>query len=395
MRFFRQKFCDLAVRKEGNFSMMTALILPVLLGSAGMAIDATNMVLSKSQLQDATDAAALAVSSRLADKTLDSTNGSEYGKTFVAGRFSTSMDAASVATLKAGTTVTVTTTANGSNGKTFVVAVSSKMPVSITPLTRLLFSDAVTVSAASATTSGYGGPRGISMEVLLDQSGSMLENTNTQRTKCVLQIFNICLSYQTYYVTKTDALKEAAAALFDGLDKLDPSAKLVRTGAMSYSTILIGQSAMDWGTTKARKFVTDMIPPVGGTDATTAVDTATTNIKANTYGTDTESVEQKKKNNATADRVIVLMTDGEMTGNSAVWNPTIDKNVRDKCAVAKTAGIKIYTVAFMAPDNGKSLLQFCASGPGNYYESNSTDALVAAFASIAENVAKQNSRLTN
>lgn len=387
MLSLRQKLRDFVFRNDGNFSMMTALILPVLLGSAGMAIDATNMVLSKSQLQDATDAAALAVSSRLADKTLDSTNGSEYGKTFVAGRFSTSMDATSVATLKAGTTVTVTTTANGSTGKTFVVAVSSRMPVSMTPLTRLLFSSAVTVSAASTTTSGYGGPRGISMEVLLDQSGSMLENT----TKCVLQIFNICLRY----TTKNDALKEAAAALFDGLDKLDPNAKLVRTGAMSYSSFLIGQSAMDWGTTRARKFVTDMIAPVGGTDATTAVDTATNNIKANTYGTDTESVEQRKKNNANADRVIVLMTDGEMTGNSNLWNPTIDKNVRDKCVAAKGAGIKIYTVAFMAPDNGKSLLQFCASAPGNYYESNSTDALVTAFAAIAADIGKQNSRLTN
>ncbi|MGF9567386.1 TadE/TadG family type IV pilus assembly protein [Neorhizobium sp. JUb45] len=395
MRHVRQKIRALVLGRDGNFSVMTALIMPVLLGVAGMAIDATSMVLSKAQLQDATDAAALAVSSRLADKKIDGTTGSDYGKNFVAGRFSGTADAATVTAIKAATTVSITTTAQGSSGKSFTVAVNSRLPVPLNPLTRLIFGQQVNVAAASKTVSGYGGPQGLSMEVLLDTSGSMVQPTTTQRTKCTLQILNICLSYTTFYLTKMDAVKEAATAMFDGLDKVDPTPKFIRTGVITYANGMVGQSAMAWGTTKSRSQVNAIATPVGGTDATNSLDTATSNIKVNTGKTDTESVEQRKNGNDPVDRAIVLMTDGEMTGNSALWDSTIDNNVRLKCAAAKTAGIKIYTVAFMAPSKGQDLLKYCATTEANYYESNSVDALVAAFADIAAKVTAQPSRLTN
>lgn len=395
MRYLRTKIRDLVRHKGGNFATMSALVLPVLLGTAGMAIDAANMVLSKSQLQDATDAAALAVSSRLADKKIDSASGAEYGKNFVAGRFSSITDAATVAAIKTATTVSITTTAQGSSGKSFKVAVSSRLGVPMTPLTRLIFGQQVNVAAASRTESGYGGPQGLSMEVLLDTSGSMAQNTTTQRTKCTLVIFNVCWAYQTYYVTKLDAVKEAATALFDGLDKVDPNAKFIRTGAITYSTTMIGGSTMAWGTTDSRKQVNNILTAVGGTDATLSMQTATNNIKANAAKTDTESVEQKKKGNDPVDRVIVLMTDGEMTGANATWQLFYDDSVRKACADAKTAGIKIYTVAFMAPTKGQELLKYCASAPANYYESDSTDALIAAFADIAAKATAQPTRLTN
>ncbi|MEB2843597.1 vWA domain-containing protein [Endobacterium cereale] len=395
MRQFQQTIRRFIRQENGNFALMTALILPVLLGTAGMAIDATNMVLSRAQLQDATDAAALAVSSRLADKKIDSSTGSEYGKNFVAGRFSGSSDATSVAAIKAGTTVSITTTAQGVSGKSFAVAVNSSVPVPLTPLTRLLFGQEVNVSAASKTVSGYGGPRGLSMEVLLDTSGSMAQNTATQRTRCTLQLFNICLAYQTYYVTKLDAVKEAATALFDGLDKVDPTPKFIRTGAITYATTMVAQSNMAWGTTDSRRQVNNILTAVGGTDATLSMQTAINNIKASPAKTDTESVEQKKKGNDPVDRVIVLMTDGEMTGASAVWDAVFDKSVRDQCAAAKTAGIKVFTVAFMAPPRGQDLLKACATTEANYYEPNTVDSLVSAFAEIAEKATAQPTRLTN
>lgn len=393
MRHVPQKVREFVLRQDANFSVMTALILPVLLGTAGMAIDATSMVLSKAQLQDATDAAALAVSSRLADKKIDSAAGSEYGKNFVAGRFSASVDAATVTAIKAGTTVTITTTAQGSSGKNFAVAVNSSMGVPMTPLTRLIFGQQVKVSTVSKTVSGYGGPRGLSMEVLLDQSGSMAP---AQRCTGIL-VGTLCLlgKWEDIPGSKAEALKNAAKALFDGLDKADPNAKFIRTGAISYANGMTGQSFMAWGTAAARSFVTAMPRPEGGTDATNSVDTATNNIKVNATKTDTESLEQKKNSNDNVERIIVLMTDGEMTGNSDQWNSTIDANVRKKCTDAKTAGIKMYTVAFMAPDNGKSLLKFCASGDANYFEPNTMDGLVSAFATIADSATSQPSRLTN
>jgi hypothetical protein len=78
-----------------------------------------------------------------------------------------------------------------------------------------------------------------------------------------------------------------------------------------------------------------------------------------------------------------------------VWNKALDQSVRDECTTAKAAGIKIYTVAFMAPTNGKSLLKFCASSDSNYYEPNTMDALTAAFSAIGDAATKSTSRLTN
>ena len=89
------------------------------------------------------------------------------------------------------------------------------------------------------------------------------------------------------------------------------------------------------------------------------------------------------------------MTDGEMTGDSATWNASTDASVRRTCTTAKADGIKIYTVAFMAPDKGKSLLQACATSMDNYYAPENMDEIVEAFGDIAKKAAGNISRLTN
>lgn len=54
----------------GNFAMMFALLLPVLLGSVGLAVDVASMMRAHANLQNATDAAVLAAS-RINDKALE------------------------------------------------------------------------------------------------------------------------------------------------------------------------------------------------------------------------------------------------------------------------------------------------------------------------------------
>jgi len=383
--------------RSGNFAMMTAIVLPVLVGGAGLAIDLGNIIISQRQLQEATDAAALAVSTALADGKADETSGKALAKDFVGGQMANYVNATSAAAIKNSTTTTITTTANGT-AKSFTVAVSSQATVTLTPLMSVFAGNTKTISASSNTASGSGSTKnGLSMEVVVDESGSMAQNTTTVKsTRCTLSLLGTCLAYETIYVTKIEALKQAAAALFDALDKSDSASKFVRTGVISYTNGIKGQSAVSWGTVESRKYVTNMtMSPTGGTDATAAVNTADTAIKKNSYGTDTESVEQMKKGNANSDRVIILMTDGDMTGNSNLPKKALDQSVRNECATAKANGIVIYTVAFMAPDNGKSLLKYCASTTANYYEPETMDGLVAAFASIAQTATKSVSRLTN
>lgn len=383
---------------------MTAVVLPLLIGVAGLAIDTANIILSQRQLQEATDSAALAVSTALANGKADDTSGKALGKDFVSGQVAAAMGNMAAAAAKTATVVGINTTTS-SSGKAFAVTITSSLSVTLTPLSSLIAGKTMTVSAASKTASGTGTTKtGVSIEILLDASTSMADDTTTVKgTKCVINLLGICIGTQPAYYTKIEAVKQAAGKLFDSLDKFDPNARYVRTGAISYTAAatplnssIKGQSAVDWGTTSSRTFVTAItIDPNSGTDATASVKTANANIAKNAYGTDAESVAQAKKTNYNADRIIVLMTDGEMTGNSILWNKTIDQAVRDECTAAKTAGIKIYTVAFMAPDNGKSLLKFCASSDANYYEPNTMDALTAAFSAIGDSATKATSRLTN
>ncbi|WP_245480330.1 TadE/TadG family type IV pilus assembly protein [Neorhizobium sp. NCHU2750] len=386
--------------------MMTALILPVLLGGAGLAIDVTNLMLSKRQLQEATDAAALAVSGAMANGA-DTATAQTLGKDFVAGQLANYVDSTQIAAVKNATVVSINSATDAATGaKTYAVAVTSNANIALTPLTGLFAGQSVAVSAASNTLSGAGAgagsgtaaaSNGISMDILLDESGSMAENTTTVKgTTCILNLLGICIGQQTTYVTKIEALKKAAATLFDALDKSDPNTRYVRTGTISYTNGIKGQSAMAWGTTASRTYVTSMtMNPTGGTDATSSVTTATTNIQKNQYGTDPESVAQAKKNNKTSDRIMVLMTDGEMTGNGTTWSQKLDLSVRNGCDAAKASGIRIYTIAFMAPDRGKALLQYCASTAANYYQPDTMDALVASFKAVADNTIKPVNRLTN
>ncbi len=383
--------------REGNLAMTTAIVLPLLIGAAGVAIDSMNLMVAHGHLQEASDAAALAAVTSLAAGKVDETGAKSLAKDMVSGQMANYVDATTLAAIKLNTTVNVTTTTTASAGKKYDIVVGSAYDVAVTPLTGVIKGTKQKISASSNSTSSVGTTKtALSMEVLLDESGSMADNTNTVKsTKCVLQVLNICLQTQTIYVTKIEALKQAAASLFDALDKVDPSAKLVRTGAISYANGTKGQSDIDWGTTGVRRYVTNMtLTPTGGTDANAPMLTADNTLKKNAYGTDPESVAHAKKGNTNANRLIVLMTDGEMTGNSTLWNRGLDQDLRDKCALAKADGITIYTVAFMAPDNGKSLLKFCASSPTNYYEPDTMDALVSAFASIGQSATKPVTRLT-
>jgi Flp pilus assembly protein TadG/uncharacterized protein YegL len=388
----------------GNFGMMTAVLLPVLLGTVGLAIDTTNVMMSRRQLQDAADAAALAVSGALAEGRVDATTGQKLGKDFLSGQLANHLDHDEARAIANASTVAITTTTQpATGGKSFAVSVRTAENVSLTPFTGFFAGDTFRVSAASRTASGSGSGsgattgKGLSLELLLDESASMAENTTTVRgQKCVLSLLGLCLQWQTVYVTKVEALKQAAATLFDSLDRTDPNGRLVRTGTISYTNGIKAQSAVTWGTSASRQFVNAMtLAPTGGTDATAAVTTATSNIQKNIHGTDAESVAHAKKNNTASDRVMILMTDGEMTGNSNNWSQKLDLTVRNGCASAKAAGITIFTVAFMAPEKGRALLRYCASAESNYFEPNTMDGLVASFKTIAENATKPVNRLTN
>jgi Flp pilus assembly protein TadG len=379
---------------------MTAILLPVLLTAGGMAVDVSNMMQTRDQMQEATDAAALATATALGNGT-STTAAEALGKQFVSGQMANFLgsDATAKAALQNATNVAITSTGDASTGIKYTVAVSSSYALGLTPLMSVFGYQTTNIATGSTSTNGQAAGANVdkvafSMDLALDQSGSMADPTDTVlSTTCTKKNQDgTCKTTTTTYVAKIDALKTAAGSLFDALDKADPTKSLVRIGAISYNNGLTGQSNMNWGTSNARTFVNAMTA-TGGTDATKAMSTADANVKK-TGTTDTESKAHALKQNTNVDRYIVLMTDGEMTGNSSTWNAAIDKLVRAQCDTAKHDGIQVFTVGFMAPANGISLLKYCASSSSDYYEAKSMADLVKAFSSIAKTATQAITMLT-
>lgn len=383
--------------RGGNFGIMTAIMMPVLIGAAGVAIDVSNMMLSQRELQEATDSAALAAATALASgKVADSTAAEDLAKDFVIGQMANYVDGDTEGKIRDATNVDIQTTTTAT-GKSYNITVDVGYSLTLSPFLGALGYKNVDIAASSSTTSGTSNTKSaLSMELVLDQSGSMNDPTNT------------CAKYNgrgncKSYVIKIEALKQAAGALFDALDNADPEHKLVRTGVISYNNGLvkdpwtkkvISVSAMDWGTQTSRTYVSTLTAK-DGTDATEPMQLADSTIKKNDDNSDNESKQHKTMGNSKVDRFIVLMTDGEMTGNSNKWNSVKDQNVRDACDQTKKDGITIFTVAFMAPDKGKSLLRYCASSAGNYYEAETMEKLISDFSSIAQEATKAATLLTN
>ena len=385
--------------RRGNFGMMTAILLPVLLGAGGIAMDVTNMMISKTQLQGAADAAALAASTALAKgEAADEAAARKLARDFFIGQISNSMGDAAAEALADAVDIRVTTTTKN-NGKSFEVQVGSTYGLALTPLMGVLGYQTVDIVVNSASTSGTEQKRtALSMYLALDRSGSMSFKTNETKAGLCDNYTKNSWSHPTgsqdpCYVRKIEALQTASHALIKSLSDADPENNLVRLGAVSYNDKAQTPKAMAWGTDHVKAYI-DALPykPTGGTDASGAMKYT---YDALVSDNNTEAAAHADEKNGEFQRYILLMTDGEMTGDGSSFNSSIDQKVRDWCDDAKEDAIIIFSVAFMAPDNGKKLLNYCASGSENYFAPDTMEKLVAAFDAIGKKAAKSATRLTH
>lgn len=429
-------FKRMATHEGGNFATITAILLPVALGVGGMAIDVTNVMREKADIQNIADAATLAAASKMSKDDITEAEAKKMAKDEMLGQYLASLRASGMseqdlaarnAELLKNMDTNASITSTGGSSKSFEVRMDLKTNVQLSGLSRLLGFDSIPISVSSVSASAREG-NALSMYLVLDESGSMAWDTTTvdpiNPTKTVTeQVYgayscddwwgrpSTCYGWYnqtknvTNYVTKIAALKTAAGVMMNELLKAaapdvtnatlqeNEAKKLVRIGAVSYTHETKKELKPAWGTSAAKNYVVNLpAVPEGGTDASNAMAVAFSDLqKANP----TEETQHKAKQNYSFSRFIVLMTDGEMTGYSNSWNKGIDDKVRAACAQAKSDGITIFTVAFMAPDKGKSLLQNCASNKESYYESSNMTDLVAAFGDIGRKAAKTQTRLTN
>jgi Flp pilus assembly protein TadG len=408
----QNKLRSLLADRQGNFAMMTAIMLPVLFGFAGAGLEVTRALQVKADLQSTADAATLAgaTAARLAEgKKSDAQIAAETNIFMMSQPWAQQLTDAEKKDVNAGLK-TVATSAVSPLGTDFTVTTNLNYNIKLNPLLGFVGVSTMKVSVTSTAKSSFNKGAAISMYLVLDRSGSMSFKTNTvDKSKYSCPNYTMdnwgwypyLNSSSPCYVNKSASLKSAVSYLVDTLNKADPTysasatpaSTLVRTAAIGYDSKTYDPQKMGWGTKAVNTYV-QAIPqyPSGGTDARTGLKTAYDALKKS--NTD-EATEHTSKKNSSFERFIVLMTDGEMTGDSSLWDSSIDASVRTTCATAKADGIKIFTVAFMAPDKGKSLLQACATSQDNYYAPENVDEIVEAFGDIARKAAGNISRLTN
>lgn len=420
------QFARLMKDRAGNFGIMTAVAIPVLMGAAGVAIDLTRVIEEKTHLQAAADAATLAAASAMSEEgSMSETEAEKLMMDFYIAQAAQTINtsdmteeekAAALEALRRNAEAMATATIATNTAASYDIRLKASYDVPMSGLTAILGFDKMTISVESQSASGREG-NALSMYLALDESGSMAWDTTTvdpaqpekTSTKTVYGTYacptpnkpnktceglhNVTTTVPNY-LTKMASLKAAAAVMFEELDKADPNNELIRVGADSYDDRTKTQQSIQWGTSSVKTYVNNLPTiPDGGTDASGAMVNALAALKKANAA---EKTAHDGKGNTSFERFIVLMTDGEMTGNSSTWNSTIDLAVRATCKLAKDDGIKIYAIAFMAPTKGKELLEACSSGKDDYYyEPNNMTQLVQSFGEIARKAAKTGTRLTN
>lgn len=342
----------------GNFGIMTALLAPVVIGVAGFGMDTLLLMSAKADLQASLDSAALIATSTMINK-----NG-----TVRAAEVAGANAVYSNALPKAGfgdVSVRVTDLTPKGKPGLFEATVSATYNVELTGFQRLYGGPSSRqVTAVAVSQSSRIQQTAVSLYFVLDASGSM--------DYFGLEKESPCPDGAKTCPRKMEALKSAGEALFATFDKLDPKQKLTRLGANSYSTDLIASVNPEWGTSSVRKFFTALSSD-GGTNSSTAMKQAVT------YMTSTaEKKEHDRMYNEKFERYIVLMTDG---ANSPV---TYSIDTMRSCDEAKRKGVKIISVALIAPPAGKTMLQNCASSKNLYFDVKTSSALSGVFQQIGE-----------
>ncbi len=374
--------------RRGNFGMMTALTAPLLFAVGGVSIDVASMLMTKNQLQGATDAAALAAASALvSEERPDIEAAKEIARKFLLSQMGNGTSSADEESYD----VIITETPNGLKGKIFNVTIVSKQVIEFNAMTRLLGRESTTLETRSTAESASESKNALSMYLVLDRSGSMAWKTNTVNTAKAS-----CPNYTEFnwgkfpylkatspcYITKIDALKAAATNLFAQLLLADPESIYVRTGAVSYNNKQDTPGNLAWGTISTAAYVNALVA-IGGTASGTAFQTAYEKVIDNA-----EVETHAAKNGQVPSKYIIFMTDGE---NNYANDDTVTKRWCDK---AKANKVKVYSVAFMAPHRGQELLRYCASSSSHYFEAEEAAELVAAFKAIGEQASAMVSRLT-
>lgn len=378
---------QVAKDRSGNFAVTSAIVIPVLLGTIGMAIDAANMIIFKNKLQVAADTASLAAASALASKAKNEADAKILSLEFLRGQIGATDDPNNsndnnLPSEAEDPEVVVATEPFNVTGKKYTVTMEATYSLPLSPLARMLGYTTADIKVSSTAQSTTETKNALSMYFVLDQSGSMGSSTNTTYTGTCYNRYRGYYSCTKYY-TKIESLKMATASLLATLNQADPDAKYARTGAVSYDSSMYTPSVIKWGTSDVLAYV-NALYAAGGTSSTDAFKEGLKRVTSAS-----EDSLHKAKNGQIPTKYMVFMTDGD---NNYSYDDTYTKAA---CDEARQKKVEVFTVAFMAPSKGQALLKYCATDVNHYFAAENTTELIRAFKTIGDKAAEQLTILTN
>ncbi|HZG29167.1 MAG TPA: VWA domain-containing protein [Ensifer sp.] len=385
--------------KKGNFAVLAAFLIPVGMATAELAMDVSALMAQRTKLQAAVDSAAIAAGAALANEQATTDQAKQLAFNYLRGQMNAELGAITLDQQMNGsdspyagydiagcTSVDITQSTGVGTTKVFDVKVSACLAKKLTVLGAFYGSSLHTINAVGATKSMTASQKALSMYLVLDRSGSMADNTDTV-TGTETYTYSCgrrktCTGTRNTYLTKIDALKQAADALMNQISTADPDQYYARLGAVSYNSAMDTPQALGWGTVAVSNYVNALVAS-GGTDSSNAFKQAYQSLASAT-----ENSLHQTKNGQTPDKFIVFMTDGENNYSSA------DTATKQWCDSARTAGMQVYSIAFMAPATGQALLSYCATDSGHFFAANNAADMIAAFKYIGEKAVSATTRLT-
>ncbi len=179
--------------RSGNFGMMAAFVLPLLLAGGGVAMDMANMVMRKQELQNGADSAALAAAAAMANKGMSENDAKLLAMQYLSSQsgrdVSSGVDGSNHASdpTQVGSDVKISSKALTGNAKEFTVIVDNYDTVQFNALTALLGQTAKKLHATSTVKASTEAKNALTMYLVLDRSGSMsfvTEQQNAQVNTC-------------------------------------------------------------------------------------------------------------------------------------------------------------------------------------------------------------------
>ncbi len=335
---------------DGNVAMIFGVISTMIMMATGLAIDGSRLYSLRSNLQNISDAAALA-GAHAADIELDRRKGT------VRETIEFHMDS-----LGAGTKLEGYEIVFDDATETLMVKISAKQDLFFSAF---LGKDSGMVSTMAETSYALDNLRPVSISMVLDVSGSMNKNTSQG-------------------ASRLDVVKSASIALFDSIKDGAPRPWKVRNQVRSSLNVYNNEFLPEFTVAPEQGWDTvisqiQTLEAGGGTRSTDAFEAGYNALK----------FDPVQPNDL--QQFIVFMTDGNNNQSES------DTETLALCDQAKLDGIRVFTVAFEAPANGQALLEACASEPSenHFFDAGNAEQFRAAFDQIGATIASLNTRITN